>query len=163
MHSMIIYTTTKPGHSSSIVMVSTILSLVTLFHQHLTIRPWTCVNVFFTVWHTFSKDVETRTTVQYSTPLWRFGSLVLCCHLPKTLNTQHAQWVKKSLGRVVSDREKRAEERHFWKTDKPNKQPQPEERNHLLAWHARQHTRCYASLTCPSKLCVYLLLYLNKL
>lgn len=58
--------------------------------------------------------------------------------------------------------QKRAEERHFWKNDKPNIPPQAEERNHELVRHARLHTHRYDSLTCPSKLCVYLQLHLNK-
>ncbi len=144
-------------------MASTFLSLVTLFHKHLQsdhTPVWVCSSQFDI---TFSEDVKTRTTVQYSTPLRSFGSLVLCCHFSKTLSTRHAKWVKKRAWGGWWLTQKRAEERHFWKSDKPNILPQPEERNHYLAWHACRHTHCHASLMCPSKLCVYLVLYLNKL
>lgn len=64
----------------------------------------------------------------------------------------------------VADTQTRAEERHFWRNDKPNMPPKPKERNHKLAWDACRNTHCYVSLMCPStKLCVYIVLYLNKL
>lgn len=74
-------------------MASTFLSLVTLYFintYNQTVHLCECV--LHSLTYILGKDVETRATVvQYSTPLRSFGSLVLCCHLSKTLNTQHAK------------------------------------------------------------------------
>lgn len=67
-------------------------------------------------------------------------------------------------GGVMADTQTRAEERHFWRNDKPNMPPKPKERNHKLARDACRNARCYVSSMCPStKQCVYIVLYLNKL
>ena len=173
MNVIVIWKTQREFTIASTVMASTFLRLVTLFHKHLQsdhTLVWVCSSQFDI--HSLrerrgKKKNKSYSAVQYTTEGVLAASLRAVTYLKhwthdmqnrfKKKKKRKKKWEGESLGRVVADTWKRAEERHFWKDDKPNIPPQPEERNHELAWQACRRARCRAELDVPLRNCVFIL------